>query len=652
MKIFTRFIYPWIYSFILLVIGTSVASADTYSSSISFNIDNTNSSVAYNNYPFIVALNNTQLISLGYLSASGLDTQTSRITTLTNFPSGLSTSNLTVLVDQCLGNRVNTYAYKFGYVPPRTSLDIITGSGGSFNVNNSSSIYITLEDTSSVFRPEIYLASIFKFFSTLISWDISPDGAYASSEGFTELEYLDSQEVPVQASSYNPEKGYDSVGAPDVYWVGRTGVWSNLTCWSYTSGGPGGIIVAPNSTTNAHFDVNSFNAAGQVVTVDAAAYCLNMDWTGATNTPTLAFGINSMYIYGNVVLIAAMNTTMVDSYMFFRGTGKTFTSNGHSLGVRFYPLAGSITLTDNLITTEFIVLYGGTFNTGNFSITGTNFIGHGVDAKTLTLGTSVITLSGTTGWSFPNTGLTLTDNTHTIILTGASTFAGGVTTSGSYGTVNLNGTAHTISGSNTFVNLTRAAGGLGISTYTITAGSDQGTGYVVGDTITVTQAGAAVGQIRVLTVGGSGEIATSSLLVAGAGYSVANDLATTGGTGTGCLVNITAVTAGSKTDTLTLTYTSTQTVSGVCQLLGSSVVNRVLVQSNYPGATATINAAATTGTNNVDFMDITGTGAATWDLSAVSSGDCGGNVMKAITPVADAFTPAVAQSFTNVSGNN
>lgn len=69
-----------------------------------------------------------------------------------------------------------------------------------------------------------------------------------------------------------------------------------------------------------------------------------------------------------------------------------------------------------------------------------------------------------------------------------------------------------------------------------------GTGYVVGDIVTVVQSGASFGQLRVASVT-SGAV-TSLTLVAqgqGTGYSVAAALATTGGTGTGLEVDITAI---------------------------------------------------------------------------------------------------------------
>ena len=45
---------------------------------------------------------------------------------------------------------------------------------------------------------------------------------------------------------------------------------------------------------------------GATLTVDATADCLNMDWTGATNTPTLNIANRTVHTYGNVTFILNM----------------------------------------------------------------------------------------------------------------------------------------------------------------------------------------------------------------------------------------------------------------------------------------------------------------------------------------------------------
>jgi hypothetical protein len=79
-----------------------------------------------------------------------------------------------------------------------------------------------------------------------------------------------------------------------------------------------------------------------------------------------------------------------------------------------------------------------------------------------------------------------------------------------------------------------------IATVQVHAASE-GTGYLVGDILTVVQGGASAGTVRVTTIGGSGTVTGVSLVTDGTGYSVANGLATTGGTGSGAQVDITLV---------------------------------------------------------------------------------------------------------------
>jgi len=81
----------------------------------------------------------------------------------------------------------------------------------------------------------------------------------------------------------------------------------------------------------------------------------------------------------------------------------------------------------------------------------------------------------------------------------------------------------------------------------VSVGASGGVGYNVGDTPTITGGGGA-GQVRVDTVS-SGVVTAISVYVVDDGYSVSSDNATTGGTGTGLLVDIDRVTIQSYNHT-------------------------------------------------------------------------------------------------------
>jgi hypothetical protein len=115
-------------------------------------------------------------------------------------------------------------------------------------------------------------------------------------------------------------------------------------------------------------------------------------------------------------------------------------------------------------------------------------------------------------------------------------------------------------------------------------------------------------------------------------------------TSTGATIkDLTRTNAANKTADLLIT--GTITVSGTLTVNSQSVVNRILVAGGTRGTAATITAAAVVLGNVVDFMDITGAGAATWTAAgtgATAIGDCGGN--SGIT-----FTGAATQTATGTA---
>jgi hypothetical protein len=114
-------------------------------------------------------------------------------------------------------------------------------------------------------------------------------------------------------------------------------------------------------------------------------------------------------------------------------------------------------------------------------------------------------------------------------------------------------------------------------------------------------------------------------------------------TGANTYTSLTRTSTAVKTDALTIPSSTTQTVSGTLTLTGNSLTNRLLVQSSTVGTAGTFSA-ATVALTNVDFMDITGAGAAS-SFTGTSLGDCQGN--SGIT-----FTTAVAQTWSgNTTGN-
>lgn len=236
----------------------------------------------------------------------------------------------------------------------------------------------------------------------------------------------------------------------DRFWVGDSGNWSdNTNHWSDSSGGAPGAS-KPSSSDNVFFNANSFSGAGQTVTVDEVAYCLDMDWTGAANTPTFAVS-NTIIIYGSLTFITGITLTVATNKQInfaATSTGKTVTTAGKDLKIiDFISATGGWTLQDALTASVgfYIERTGGlsgngkTINCGLFSDAGST------QAKVIDITGCTINCAG--NFSFVATGLTLTTTGSVIKVTGTGAFVGAGNT---YNELQLNGTAHTVTGNNTF----------------------------------------------------------------------------------------------------------------------------------------------------------------------------------------------------------
>jgi hypothetical protein len=263
----------------------------------------------------------------------------------------------------------------------------------------------------------------------------------------------------------------------DRYWVGGNGTWdaTTTTNWSATSGGAGGAS-APTSADNVFFNSAS-NATSYAVTVGTNAAALDVSIVGpASGTATITSAATSIIsVYGswtNAATGVAFSATANAVINFFATTtGKTITTNNVSLSQNTISLASSTggwTLGSALTLSQSFNASAGTFSTGNFNMS-INVLGvSSTTVRSISLGSSTITLGGSAGPmnATTTTNLTFNAGTSTIVLTNASaTFIGGGLT---YNIVQFTSTAaslHTISGVNTFASLSftsRASDGIGI----------------------------------------------------------------------------------------------------------------------------------------------------------------------------------------------
>jgi hypothetical protein len=256
----------------------------------------------------------------------------------------------------------------------------------------------------------------------------------------------------------------------DRYWVGGDGTWdaTTTTNWATTSGGAGGAS-APTSSDNVIFDSLS-NATAYTVTIGTNAACADLTAAGAlVGNVTFSLSATARIDCHSSMTLAATGVTWTGTggcILTFKATttGKTITTNGVALTVTrvdFDGVGGAWTLGSALTfgNNQSFFVQNGTFNTGNFNITGNALARNIAGTATINLGSSTLTLSGATSVNFNETsGLTFNAGTSQITCTNASpTFTGGGLTFYNVSFTSAGNGQTTISGANTFNNLTQTS---------------------------------------------------------------------------------------------------------------------------------------------------------------------------------------------------
>lgn len=254
----------------------------------------------------------------------------------------------------------------------------------------------------------------------------------------------------------------------DRYWVGGTAAWDGTagTKWATTSGGAGGASV-PGGSDDVYFDA----ASGAAVVSVNLGNARSLICTGFTGSFT---GSSQVAVYGGLTLSATMTHTNTLQYIFAATSGTwTVTTAGKTIGanINFGNGASTATwtLTDSVtVTNGSISVLNGTFNTGNFAVTAEGVNSSTTSVRAINLGSSTLTLNGSTAWNTTNiSNLTFNAGTSTINVTSPSTptfNGGGLTfynvsyTGGGTSTATITGAACTFNNLSVTANATGTRG--------------------------------------------------------------------------------------------------------------------------------------------------------------------------------------------------
>jgi len=241
-------------------------------------------------------------------------------------------------------------------------------------------------------------------------------------------------------------------------WITGLGVTVTGTPLVETTGGSSNeksIRASSNEANSISFTLK--NTGGTVVLDSCQVKDLTIDGT-------LGVDVSTITIFGNFNRIqGSINTGYSSPWIFAATSSKTITTNGVTVpAITFNGVGGTWTLQDAVTTRSdrTVTLTNGTFNANNFSVTAGSFASNNSNTRTITMGSSTWTLSGTgTVWDLATTtGLTFNPDTADILLsntsTTARTFAGGGLT---YNKLTIGGTTGTstviIKDNNTFTEI-------------------------------------------------------------------------------------------------------------------------------------------------------------------------------------------------------
>jgi hypothetical protein len=210
--------------------------------------------------------------------------------------------------------------------------------------------------------------------------------------------------------------------AKTVYWnLAGAQNWTS-TGWATSSGGSPALANFPLAQDTAIFDDSG--AAG-TITISFDAFAVStLNTVARTNPVTFTSGV--LYLTGDYRLGFGVGATGAPSFYFIGyDNNQSIYSNGLTHQTRFYcqksGVTGSLSLQDNFSSQQFFQLLSGVFQTNNYNFTLDSFNSNSSStARTLSLGSSTVIITGTSGVSVGSTA-TVSSNTATIYMNSAST---------------------------------------------------------------------------------------------------------------------------------------------------------------------------------------------------------------------------------------
>jgi hypothetical protein len=159
----------------------------------------------------------------------------------------------------------------------------------------------------------------------------------------------------------------------NIYWVGNSGKWSDLSHWALTSGGNVRPSAIPGAGDKVIFDANSFSEPNHVVLMDLQnTFCYSLDMS-KVDKKTKIQGLNTgiLNIFGNFLLTdnIIFNAPNEVNFSSLENTAQIQMGGNSFAGlVRFRENSGSFQLNGDIKIDSILIFESGFFSSKGFKI--------------------------------------------------------------------------------------------------------------------------------------------------------------------------------------------------------------------------------------------------------------------------------------------
>ncbi len=359
--------------------------------------------------------------------------------------------------------------------PSTTSFTLTTGTLNLNNQTNNFGIFTITTGTHAISNGTVTCASVSHNSGDLsigTGYLINCIGIYTFTAGTITI----NNSVALASGTFNTNStSVRSIlfGTGNITLTGSGTIWNSTNTSNFSYTGTSNVNISNNTATATTITTGAMSAAQALnFNITTGTYALttttsnvfnNLNFTGFSGT--YAQVATTITVNGDLTFSSGMTSTTSTGSLTIGGLNTTYINgNGHSAGCNIIITKGSSTAQVWLGSAFTSTLANGfsftvgVFNTQNYNLTLNTFSSIGASARTLTLGSSQVTVtgSGTTAWN-TDASLTVSASTATISMTSAiaKTFIGSGKTwfklnQGGLGDLN-------ITGNNTFNDITNTA---------------------------------------------------------------------------------------------------------------------------------------------------------------------------------------------------